>query len=146
AQPTRSPELRSRSRSRRRAGLALGVLGGLAALLAIGRFAHSRFERSALSAPFEQSARSPATASFSIAETLRAPSDAGYARAFEPRAFHFPADHGPHPDFRTEWWYFTGNLASAAGRRFGFQLTFFRSALAPADPAGAPRASAWAAR
>ena len=58
-----------------------------------------------------------------------------------PRAFSFPADHGPHPDFRSEWWYFTGNLAAANGRHFGFQLTFFRVAL---SPDAAPRESAWA--
>ena len=51
------------------------------------------------------------------------------------RRVHFPADHGPHPDFRTEWWYFTGNLA-ADGRRFGYQLTLFRTAVAP--PSGRP--------
>ena len=82
-------------------------------------------------------------ASLSIVDTLRTANDQGYARALEPRAFHFPADHGPHPEFRTEWWYYTGNLATAQGRRFGFQLTFFRSALAPRMP---ERASAWATR
>ena len=67
---------------------------------------------------------------------------AGFARADRPRAFRFPDDHGPHPAYRTEWWYYTGNLKSAAGRHFGFQLTFFRTALnAPPDRAG--RASAW---
>ena len=44
----------------------------------------------------------------------------GFARATEPRAFVFPADHGSHPEYRTEWWYFTGNLATASGRHFGF--------------------------
>jgi len=58
----------------------------------------------------------------------------GYARALVPRPFVFPEDHGPHPAFRNEWWYFTGNLADAAGRRFGYQLTFFRIALAPEQP------------
>jgi predicted secreted hydrolase len=82
-------------------------------------------------------------ASLSVAGALRTADDRGYARALEPRAFSFPADHGPHPDFRTEWWYFTGNLATPAGRRFGFQLTFFRSALAPEMP---ERGSAWATR
>ena len=43
--------------------------------------------------------------------------------------FEFPRDHFSHPCFRTEWWYFTGNLATAAGRRFGYQLTFFREAV-----------------
>jgi len=74
----------------------------------------------------------------------------GYAVADRPRDFHFPADHGPHPDFRLEWWYFTGNLATGAGdadpgRRFGFQLTFFRQAAAPPGMV-AERASAWATR
>ncbi len=68
---------------------------------------------------------------------------AGFARATEPRPFVFPADHGPHPDFRSEWWYFTGNLETPAGRPFGFQLTLFRFALAPEAPG---RASAWATR
>ena len=64
----------------------------------------------------------------------------GFARADAPRRFSFPEDHGPHPGFRNEWWYFTGNLQAADGRRFGYQLTFFRSALTP-NPV--PRESAW---
>ena len=87
-------------------------------------------------------AREP-SASLSVAGALRGADDRGYARAMEPRTFSFPADHGPHPEFRTEWWYYTGNLATAEGRRFGFQLTFFRSALAPEMP---ERGSAWATR
>jgi putative ABC transport system permease protein len=43
----------------------------------------------------------------------------------------FPGDHGPHPAYRTEWWYYTGNLTDASGRPFGFQLTFFRSRIGP---------------
>jgi predicted secreted hydrolase len=66
---------------------------------------------------------------------------AGFERADRPRRFEFPADHGPHPGFRTEWWYFTGNLATAQGRSFGYQLTFFRTGLAPESP---ERDSAWA--
>ncbi len=54
-----------------------------------------------------------------------------FARAYTPRDFVFPQDHGPHPDFQTEWWYYTGNLADAQGRQFGYQLTFFRRALVP---------------
>lgn len=64
-----------------------------------------------------------------------------FARAETPRELVFPADHGPHPDFRTEWWYFTGNLETAEARHFGFELTFFRIALAPEAPSSA---SAWA--
>lgn len=40
--------------------------------------------------------------------------------------YRLPRDHGSHDEFRTEWWYYTGHLATAAGRRFGYQLTFFR--------------------
>jgi predicted secreted hydrolase len=40
--------------------------------------------------------------------------------------YSFPRDHAAHPDYRVEWWYYTGNLQSKSGRRFGYQLTFFR--------------------
>ena len=84
------------------------------------------------------------------------PSVPGFAAALEPRRFEFPRDHGPHPDFRQEWWYMTGNLDAADGERFGFELTFFRVALVPqptarsAEPpavlaAPAPAGSAWRA-
>jgi predicted secreted hydrolase len=55
----------------------------------------------------------------------------GWARALAPRDWVFPRDHGVHADYKTEWWYFTGNVADAEGRRFGYQLTFFRQGLAP---------------
>ncbi|MCL4507390.1 MAG: carotenoid 1,2-hydratase [Chloroflexi bacterium] len=58
-------------------------------------------------------------------------SAAGFARAYHPRPFVFPQDHGPHLDFQTEWWYYTGNLTDTAGRAFGYQLTFFRRGLLP---------------
>ena len=77
----------------------------------------------------------------SLADLLAGADTAGYERARVPRPFEFPADHGPHPGFRTEWWYVTGNLTSAEGRDFGFQLTFFRSALSPEPP---ETESAWA--
>jgi len=53
--------------------------------------------------------------------------------------YEFPRDHFNHPDFRTEWWYYTGNLASPDGRRFGFELTFFRQAVAAHAVSGVPR-------
>jgi len=56
------------------------------------------------------------------------------ATGVRPRALQFPADHGAHPDTRTEWWYLTGHLEGADGRAFGYQLTFFRQALAPGAP------------
>lgn len=67
-------------------------------------------------------------------ELLPEPSDPGFARALLPREFVLPRDHGPHFEFQTEWWYYTGNLAAADGRRFGFQLTFFRRGLLPGPP------------
>jgi predicted secreted hydrolase len=69
---------------------------------------------------------------------------AGFARAEGPRPLEFPADHGPHPDYQIEWWYYTGNLETSEGRHFGYQLTFFRRALvAPAQRQDRP--SNWAA-
>jgi predicted secreted hydrolase len=68
---------------------------------------------------------------------------ADFSRAVAPRAFAFPEDHGSHPDYRTEWWYFTGNLAATTGRHYGFELTFFRVALSGAAEA---RESRWATR
>ena len=70
---------------------------------------------------------------------------AGFAQVLAPRTFVFPADHGPHPEYRQEWWYTTGNLAADDGERFGFELTFFRFALAPPGTS-APGDSAWRAR
>jgi predicted secreted hydrolase len=47
--------------------------------------------------------------------------------------YEFPRDHQNHPEFKTEWWYFTGNLNAADGRQFGYQLTFFRQGVIPLD-------------
>ena len=66
-----------------------------------------------------------------------------WERATAPRAWSFPRDHGRHDGFKIEWWYFTGNCADAAGQRFGYELTFFRSALDPRQPTSRP--SRWAA-
>jgi predicted secreted hydrolase len=77
----------------------------------------------------------------------------GFAQVLEPREFEFPRDHGPHPEYRQEWWYVTGNLDSAGGERFGFELTFFRFALAPegqaalaAQPPSLGSGSSWRTR
>jgi predicted secreted hydrolase len=56
-----------------------------------------------------------------------------FARAVAPYDWQFPRDFGAHPEFQTEWWYYTGNLADQNGRRFGFQFTIFRRAITPAD-------------
>ncbi len=58
----------------------------------------------------------------------------GFAHATEPRPFRLPVDHGPHFEFQTEWWYYTGNLVADDGSQFGFQLTFFRRGLVPGPP------------
>lgn len=119
-------------RARRAAGalvLALAAAGGIVALLRAGETARPR---------------GGVAATLAVGRALAG--GAGFARALAPRTFAFPADHGPHPDFRTEWWYYTGNLRTPAGRPFGFELTFFRVGLAPPAPAAERRASAWASR
>ena len=64
-----------------------------------------------------------------VADLLGDGDNDGFARAVPGKALVFPADHGPHPDYRAEWWYFTGNLKGPAERHFGFQLTIFRFAV-----------------
>ena len=71
---------------------------------------------------------------------------ASFERALTPREFEFPRDHGPHPTFAHEWWYLTGHLFAPSGERFGFEVTFFRVALARAAAVSAPQASHWRAR
>jgi len=99
---------------------------------------------------------SPATAPVQIdrLSVLRAADEAGFALADTARHFEFPQDHGPHPRFRHEWWYFTGQLRGA-GETFGFELAVFRLALRPPPsttqgrtaPAGSVAAlSGWRAR
>jgi predicted secreted hydrolase len=118
--------------SRLRLGVAVAVLAALGV---------------AVFALWPSGSRPRIDATVAVREAL-ASDQAGFTRALAPRPFSFPTDHGPHPDFRTEWWYYTGNLRTAAGRHFGFELTFFRIALAPGVEvaASAPRASAWATR
>src|ERR1700682_2550424 len=60
-----------------------------------------------------------------------------YRPALPGYRYEFPRDHFNHPDFQTEWWYYTGNLHTTEGRRFGFELTFFRQGVdRDAQPAG----------
>jgi predicted secreted hydrolase len=80
------------------------------------------------------------SASYAV-EALSAPAAEGFARAYEPVPFVFPDDHGAHPEYQTEWWYFTGNLEDETGDAYGYQLTFFRSAL---TPEALERESEWA--
>ena len=55
----------------------------------------------------------------------------GYAMPQSGYEFEFPKDHGPHPEFRIEWWYVTANLTGDDGQKYGVQWTLFRNALAP---------------
>ncbi len=68
-------------------------------------------------------------------------SDEGFSRAYEVVPINFPEDLGPHPDYKLEWWYYTGNLADEQDHRYGFQLTFFRQGLTPGR---SERDSEWA--
>jgi predicted secreted hydrolase len=66
----------------------------------------------------------------------------GWREAQPGYAYTFPRDYAAHPEYRIEWWYYTGNLETATGRQFGYQLTFFRTGIAP-QPLNASR---WAVR
>lgn len=76
-----------------------------------------------------------ASTSFAVAEE--------WERAVEPREWSFPRDHGAHHAFRTEWWYFTGNMEAEGGRHFGYQFTIFRQGVVKDV---SKRASKWALR
>ncbi|MEQ8486020.1 MAG: lipocalin-like domain-containing protein [Pseudomonadales bacterium] len=77
-----------------------------------------------------------AAAPLRLDQVLGSDDGAGFARAEGPRPFDFPADHGPHPAFRSEWWYLTASLQGDDGAEFGLQFTLFRQALrpVPAEP------------
>jgi len=68
--------------------------------------------------------------------------DGAWKQALPGFAFEFPRDHASHPDYKIEWWYYTGNLARNDGKRFSYQLTFFRVGVEsqPTNP------SRWAVR
>lgn len=71
--------------------------------------------------------------------------DTGFTPVTGPCRLQFPEDHGPHPGYKTEWWYYTGNVRADTGERLGFQLTFFHRRF---NPAGLPKThpgpvSAW---
>lgn len=111
----------------------------------------------------------PPPVSADIVAMMSGPTE-GFARAIGPRPLRFPDDEGAHPEYQTEWWYYTGHLFARAGesgasavpvnpntvpswllerdagdrRRFGFQLTFFRSSVAPPMAAStSPPTTAW---
>ncbi len=68
---------------------------------------------------------------FLVASTVPGFSASGFRTVTGPCEFRFPQDHAAHPGFKTEWWYYTGNVWTDEGRRFGYQLTFFRNQTAP---------------
>ncbi len=68
---------------------------------------------------------------------------AQYRAASPGYTYSFPRDHFNHPDFQTEWWYYTGNVKSASGQTFGFQMTFFRQAVRRSATPIAPMDSPW---
>jgi predicted secreted hydrolase len=68
--------------------------------------------------------------------------DGGWKQARPGYTFQFPRDHASHPEYKLEWWYYTGNLATSAGQRFGYQLTFFRVGVDPKPT----NPSVWAVR
>lgn len=67
----------------------------------------------------------------------------GFATPQPDPDFNFPADHGPHPDYRIEWWYITANMTGPDGTPYGLQWTLFRSALAPGEAAGWRSPQVW---
>jgi predicted secreted hydrolase len=109
-------------------GLAI-IVGGIALVLWL-----SRSDTEAAAAPEAD-----------LIPLLQDSGETGYALATEPDAVTFPIDLGAHPDYQTEWWYYTGNLQTAEGRDFGFQLTFFRRALTPDEVAAEQAATGEAA-
>ena len=64
-----------------------------------------------------------------LSDLLQHNPDQLFESATEVIDFTFPRDHGPHPSFRTEWWYFTGTLSSQTNHLYGYQFTIFRRAL-----------------
>lgn len=67
----------------------------------------------------------------------------GFATPQPNPVFSFPEDHGPHPDYRIEWWYLTANLNDAEGTSYGLQWTLFRSALSPGEAEGWQSPQIW---
>lgn len=78
-----------------------------------------------------------------LAAALPATTAHGFTNARLPWTFSFPRDHAAHAAFQSEWWYYTGHLRAEDGRRFGYELTFFRYGLRPGDSTPAPGQSAW---
>lgn len=108
-----------------RRGRAAALVVGVLVVMAAGWLLHQ--ERPA--------PRPEAGDAFSVTGVLAGEEEArGYARVTGPEPLEFPRDHGPHPGYRHEWWYLTGNLKGPDERHFGYQITFFRFNVDPAAP------------
>jgi predicted secreted hydrolase len=70
---------------------------------------------------------------YEVSNALGVADTAGFKKAVNIRTFHFPEDNGPHPAYKNEWWYYTGNIHASNGRHFGFQFTLFRVGLKPGN-------------
>jgi predicted secreted hydrolase len=74
-----------------------------------------------------------------LVSALALPRVPGWTSAEPGRPIVLPADHASHPDYKLEWWYYTGHLDAEDGRQFGYELTFFRIGM----DRRAPNPSAW---
>ena len=77
-----------------------------------------------------------------VAMTVAHAQPTDWRRAEPGRVLSVPADHVSHPDYRLEWWYYTGNVTGAEGRAYGYQVTFFRYGLVREPASRSP----WAVR
>lgn len=102
----------------------------VAVFVVIGAFLYGRPSEAS-----PQSTRAPAPVETAANSRVWREAEAGYQ-------YSFPRDHGSHDEYAIEWWYYTGNLQATTGRRFGYQLTFFRVGVdrKPVNP------SRWAVR
>jgi predicted secreted hydrolase len=91
-------------------------------------------------------ANSVSGASASGANSASGAREPKFTIATAPYVFTFPRDHAAHPDYQSEWWYYTGHLRTPGGRRFGYELTFFRFGLRPGDPPVRAGRSRWRGR
>ncbi|MGZ5054072.1 MAG: lipocalin-like domain-containing protein [Methylobacter sp.] len=98
----------------------------IVAVIVLGRPAMFPSDTEPVTDQFLSKTATPRVSSFS---DLLSQGDADFARALKQQKFSFPYDYGAHNLYRTEWWYFTGNLENSEGRKFGYELTFFRFAL-----------------
>ncbi len=91
--------------------------------------------------PSSEPVAQPPARGFRLADALSSDGAAGFQVADRIVPLTFPADHGAHPCFRTEWWYLTAALADAQGQEYGMQFTLFRQGLVPGAAGGGWRAT-----